>query len=146
LLAQVVVERTAAACMQGIEDEHAVLIQVGAESKAELGVYGSLLCLKQGVADFLGKNPIDQLVLVLEMVVEALAVQAASLTNLGDGDFLYRRGLQQLLQRGCQCSFGNHRIRHVSSILIESNIVKYSAYPGYDWVFRGCQTYDISRL
>jgi len=91
--------------MQGVEDERAVLIEVPTEGKAQLDMDGILHLLKQGITDFLGKNPFDQFILVMEVVVEALAVHQASAgsgteRDVADhtvGEDLHRRNLPALL-------------------------------------------------
>ena len=109
--------------MHGVEADRAVLIQVRTEGKAQLDMDGVLHLLKQGITDFLGKNPFDQFVLVMEVVVEALAVQGAALADLGDGDFLQRCGLQHLFQCSGQRSLGDYRVGHMASILINLSSV-----------------------
>ena len=52
-------------------------------------------------------DPVDQVVLVLEMIIEALAVHVAGFTDIADGNFGKWLRFHQFFQRGSQRPFGN---------------------------------------
>lgn len=58
------------------------------------------------------EDPVDQIVLVPEMVVEALAVHAPPVADVGNADLLKGLLRQQLLQGVGKGQFGNVGIRH----------------------------------
>jgi hypothetical protein len=111
---------------QDLAIEIAVFIEIAAQM---LHVLPGIVRCGKDRQELAGEDPVDQIILIAEMIIEAFSVHLALGADVTDTDFGKRFFLQFLFKRGGHRLFGNNGICHVqhSFLRIKKDLSAYDA-------------------